>query len=103
MKNARKWFERQKSSHTSIEPPCPYFGECGGCAVQDLDYLDQLKLKREWVEYELNKVGLSSPVEIEGSDELVKKMLFGPWDDEFVVIQSGETFTLDQFYPMDNG
>ncbi|MBN1267653.1 MAG: DUF1638 domain-containing protein [Anaerolineales bacterium] len=37
--------------------------------------------------------------EIEGSDALVKKMLFGPWDEEFIVLQPGETFTLDQFYP----
>jgi hypothetical protein len=36
--------------------------------------------------------------EIDGSDVLVKKMLFGPWDDEFVVIQPGETFRLDQFF-----
>jgi len=36
--------------------------------------------------------------EIPGSDLMVKKMLFGPWDDGFVVIQSGETYTLDQFF-----
>jgi hypothetical protein len=35
--------------------------------------------------------------EIEGSDTLVKKSLFGPWDDEFVVLEPGETFTLGQF------
>jgi hypothetical protein len=29
--------------------------------------------------------------EIEGSSELVKKMLFGPWDDEFVVMEPGQT------------
>lgn len=36
--------------------------------------------------------------EIAGSEVLVKKMLFGPWDEEFVVIQPGEAFTLDQFF-----
>ena len=41
--------------------------------------------------------------EIDGSDVLVKKLLFGPWDDEFVVIQPGETFTLDQFFRGDKG
>ena len=35
--------------------------------------------------------------EIEGSDTLVRKMLLGPWDDEFVVIEPGETFNLQQF------
>ena len=39
--------------------------------------------------------------EIDGSDALVKKTLFGPWDDDFVVIQSGETFTLNQFMGKD--
>ncbi len=35
--------------------------------------------------------------EVDGSDKMVKKMLFGPWDEEFVVIGPGESFTLDQF------
>lgn len=26
---------------------CPYFGECGGCQIQDVDYLAQLKHKEE--------------------------------------------------------
>jgi len=29
--------------------------------------------------------------EIEGSSVLVKKMVFGPWDDEFVVVEPGQT------------
>jgi uncharacterized protein DUF1638 len=41
--------------------------------------------------------------EIEGSNALVKKMIFGPWDDEFVVIYPGEIFTLDQFFPYTKG
>jgi hypothetical protein len=35
--------------------------------------------------------------EIPGSDVLVKKMLFGPWDDDFVVAQPGETITYLDF------
>jgi hypothetical protein len=35
--------------------------------------------------------------EIEGSATLIKKMIFGPWDDEFVVIEPAETFDLEQF------
>lgn len=27
------------------EPRCPYFGKCGGCSYQDLDYNSQLKIK----------------------------------------------------------
>ena len=41
--------------------------------------------------------------EIEGSNALVKKMIFGPWDDEFVIINPGETFTMDQFFHMVKG
>ncbi len=37
--------------------------------------------------------------EIEGSNELVKKMLYGPWDGEFVVVKPGETVRLEHFYP----
>jgi hypothetical protein len=35
--------------------------------------------------------------EIEGSPNLVRKMLFGPWDDEFVVVSPGETITFQHF------
>jgi hypothetical protein len=36
--------------------------------------------------------------EIQGSNSLVKKLLLGPWDEEFVVLQPGETFQLDHFF-----
>jgi hypothetical protein len=37
--------------------------------------------------------------EIEGSTELVSKMINGPWDGEFIVVQPGETITIDRFFP----
>jgi hypothetical protein len=40
--------------------------------------------------------------EIEGSDALVRKLLEGPWDEEIVVIEPGETFKLDQFLQLDD-
>ena len=39
--------------------------------------------------------------EVDGSNALVKKLIFGPWDDEFVVIDSGETFEMNQFFSTD--
>lgn len=35
--------------------------------------------------------------EIEGSPDLVKKMLFGPWDDEFMVVEPGQTIQYIDF------
>jgi hypothetical protein len=35
--------------------------------------------------------------EIEGSPDLVKKMVFGPWDSEFVVVSPGEVVSYQDF------
>jgi hypothetical protein len=35
--------------------------------------------------------------EIDGSPALVKKMVFGPWDGEFVVVSPGETVSYQDF------
>lgn len=37
--------------------------------------------------------------EIEGSNELVKKLLTGDWDDEFVIVKPGESISLEHFFP----
>lgn len=37
--------------------------------------------------------------EIEGSPALVKKMICGPWDDEFVVLEPGQTMVYEMFSP----
>ena len=37
--------------------------------------------------------------EIEGSNAMVKKMVEGDWDDEFIVIEPGDTIRYEHFYP----
>jgi len=42
--------------------------------------------------------------EIEGSPSLVKKLINGPWDDEFVIVMPGQTLTyLDFVNPSPGG
>ena len=36
-------------SSSRVPPPCPYFGLCGGCALQHMDYTAQLEHKRQMV------------------------------------------------------
>ena len=45
-----------------LEPVCPYYGTCGGCAVQTLPQPDYLAWKRDLVVTALAKAGLDVPV-----------------------------------------
>jgi 23S rRNA (uracil1939-C5)-methyltransferase len=47
---------KEKSSHR-IEPECPYFGRCGGCAYQHIDYEHQLAIKSRQVGDVLQRIG----------------------------------------------
>ncbi|HBH97424.1 MAG TPA: 23S rRNA (uracil(1939)-C(5))-methyltransferase RlmD [Candidatus Omnitrophica bacterium] len=47
MKTADKVLLHDKAAFRTVEPPCPYVGSCGGCTLQDLEYADQLTLKRQ--------------------------------------------------------
>lgn len=46
-----------KPSPHRIEPVCHYFGLCGGCKWQHMDYSEQLRLKRKQVQDALEHLG----------------------------------------------
>ena len=56
----------------------------------------EIERYREYARDTSDKFGLRFE-EIAGSSDLVKKMLFGPWDGEFVVVSPGETVTYQDF------
>lgn len=49
--------EIRASSPDRVEPPCPYFGSCGGCQFQHLTYAGQLQWKTELVRRQLQRIG----------------------------------------------
>ena len=44
-------------SPVRVDPPCPYFGRCGGCDFQQLNYQAQLDAKVEMVRDCLRRIG----------------------------------------------
>ena len=49
-------------SQHRVVAPCPYFGRCGGCSYQHIDYAHQLELKQKQVEQAMRRIArLSEP------------------------------------------
>ncbi len=58
----------------------------------------ELERYRDYARRTAGRFGLRYE-EIEGSTELVKKMVNGPWEDEFVVAQPGQVIQFEDFFP----
>ena len=73
-----------------VTPPCPYFGECGGCQLQHAEYSHQLTLKRQVVEEAWTRAGLRLPPETPmlGMEDPWRYRIRG----EFEAISSGGTW-----------
>ena len=54
----------QKVSPHRVEPDCPYYRQCGGCAFRHMDYAEELRAKRQRVQDALTRLG-GSGVEVE--------------------------------------
>lgn len=52
----------ESASPDRVEPRCPYFTRCGGCAYQHLTYTQQLAIKQQQVEQTLRRVGRMASV-----------------------------------------
>lgn len=55
-------------SPNRVEPLCPYFGKCGGCHFQHIDYTEQLNQKSNILRETLKKIG---NIEIENLNGII--------------------------------
>ncbi|MDQ3022395.1 MAG: 23S rRNA (uracil(1939)-C(5))-methyltransferase RlmD [Bacteroidota bacterium] len=87
-----KLIEIKRNSAFRIDPVCSYFGVCGGCKIQNLQYNKQLEFKTNVVKNAFERIGgfknLLVPYAIK-SDQIFfyrNKMEFSFSDDEWLTI-----------------
>jgi len=51
-----------RESEKRVEPKCPYFDVCGGCAFQHCDYEYEINLKRNIIAREFSKIGYNGEI-----------------------------------------
>src|ERR687884_280807 len=82
------------------EPPCPYFGRCGGCDFQQLTYRAQLAAKAEIIRDCLRRVAHTEPPSefeaVAGDEGVALEPSVEPGDErEQVRHIGGETYRFD--------
>jgi hypothetical protein len=102
------WIEVGDSPFSEHEKLAEKYGEAKAMRMMQLTLKNYTRLAfintgdydleryRDYARRNSEKFGLRYE-EIEGSPALVKKMIAGPWDDEFVVVSPGETITYEMF------
>ena len=74
-------------SPARVEPPCPYFGRCGGCDFQQLSYEAQLAAKADIIRDCLRRVARAEPpaeVEVVPSPEVWRYRSRARWQHDAV-------------------
>ena len=46
-----------EASAVRVQPPCPYYKDCGGCSMLELSYDEQLRIKRNNIITKLERIG----------------------------------------------
>ena len=46
-----------EASAARVQPPCPYYKDCGGCSMLELSYDEQLRIKRKNIITKLERIG----------------------------------------------
>ncbi|MCX6780859.1 MAG: hypothetical protein NT003_01945, partial [Candidatus Magasanikbacteria bacterium] len=57
--------EELMANYRHIKARCQYFGECGGCLMQNIEYVDQVDLKRQLVNNAFESAGIAERLEKE--------------------------------------
>ena len=64
-----------EASAARVQPPCPYYQDCGGCSMLELSYGEQLRIKRKNIITKLERIGaLEDPTvrEVMGAADTIR-------------------------------
>lgn len=81
-----------------VEPPCPYFGKCGGCTLQELAYAGQLTYKHDRVRGCFERIA-HLPIDVSFPLPSVRQYHYRN-KGSFVVRQSGSELPVIGFYAL---